>query len=118
MFHPLTMFPALLTYGLLAPFILRLSVGIIRLFAGIERYKKEYKWTTILYVISSLMIIVGLYTQIAVIVAIILIKFDFYLEKKAGGLSREKTTLAVLMTMILISLLFTGPGFWAFDLPL
>ena len=116
--HPLSTFPALLSWGLVAPLLLRLGVGVLRLFAGVERYKKEYSWLSIFYVGSSLLLTLGLYTQIASIVAILLIKFDFYMERKAGRLSPEKNALTVLMVIILISLLFTGPGFWAFDLPL
>ena len=116
--HPLTTFPELLTFGLIAPLLLRLAVGILRLFAGLERYKKEYRYLSILYVISSVMLIVGLYTQIACVIALLLVAFDYYTEKKAKTLSREKIALTILMKVILISLLFTGPGFLAFDLPL
>ena len=116
--HTLTTFPALLDYILLAPLILRLAVGFLRLGAGTARYKKDYKWLSILYVISSIFIIVGLYTQISSIIAIVLIFFDYYMEKKIAPVSREKKALMILMIAILISLLFTGPGFLAFDLPL
>ena len=116
--HPLTTFPDLLTFGMIAPLLLRLAVGILRLFAGLERGKKQYKWTSVFYVLSSLMIIVGLYTQIASLVAIVLIFFDYYTENKIAPLTREQKALTILMTIILISLLFTGPGFLAFDLPL
>jgi len=116
--HTLTLFPRLLDFVLIAPLLLRVTVGILRLLAGVMRFHKEYKWTAVLYVISSLMIIVGLYTQIAVLVAIALIFFDEYMERKNKTFSREKGALTVLMTAILISLLFTGPGAFAFDLPL
>ncbi|MBI4155647.1 MAG: hypothetical protein HY507_00255 [Candidatus Zambryskibacteria bacterium] len=116
--YPLTIFPALLTFGLIAPLLLRLSVGILRLFAGYARYHKKFRWLSIFYAISSLLLIIGLYTQIAAIVAILLIIFDYYTEKKSGKISREQNLLTILMLIILISLLFTGPGFLAFDLPL
>ena len=118
MFHPLTIFPVLLTYGLFAPLLLRLTVGILRLLAGVEKYKKGNKWLSVLNVLTSILLIIGLYTQIVAIIAILLIKFDFYMERKAGSLSREKTALSIIMITILISLLVTGPGFLAFDLPL
>ena len=118
MFHPLTTFPALLTYTLVAPLLLRLTVGVLRFLAGIERYNSKYKWLSVFYFLSSTLLIVGLYTQIASIVAIILISFDYYTAKKTGGLSREKIALSVLMKIVLLSLLFTGPGLFAFDLPL
>ena len=116
--HTLTTFPRLLDFILLAPFLLRVTVGILRLLAGVVRYKKGPKWISLIYVVSSVFIIVGLYTQISALVAIVLIFFDYYMEKKVGEVAREKKALAILMTIVLISLLFTGPGFWAFDLPL
>ena len=116
--HPLTIFPSLLTFGLIAPLVLRLTVGVLRLFAGFYRYKKEYKWISIFHFISSALLILGLFTQIAALAGIALLFFDYFMEKKSGTLSGEKTVLTVLMTAILLSLLFTGPGFLAFDLPL
>ena len=116
--HTLTTFPRLLDFVLLAPFILRIGVGVLRLFAGYARFKKEYRWLSIFYFVSSILIIIGLYTQIAALVAILFVKFDYYQDRKAGLLSPEKKALAVLMILILISLLFTGPGAFAFDLPL
>ncbi len=116
--HPLSVFPQLLTYSLVAPLILRLAVGILRLLAGFARHRKKHKWLAVFYFLSSLFIIVGLYTQIAVIVAVLLVKFDYYMEKKAGTLSPEKKALTILMVVILLSLLLTGPGLFAFDLPL
>ena len=116
--HPLSIFPSLLTFGLIAPLLLRLAVGVLRLFAGLERYRKDYQWLSIFYIVSSVLIIIGLYTQIAALVSLACIAFDYYLEKKADKLSREKVALTIVMSVILISLLFTGPGFLAFDLPL
>ena len=116
--HPLSIFPYLLNFTLVAPLLLRLALGVLRLFAGLEKYKEKKMLTAILTVVSSGLLIIGLYTQLAVLVAIALIKYDYLMAKKAGKLNREKTALTVLMVIILLSLLFTGPGFLAFDLPL
>ena len=116
--HVLSVFPELLTYSLLAPFILRITVGVLGLFAGKDCYKKEYSWMGILYIIASLMIIVGLYTQIVVLVGLLFVSFDYYVEKKKGLISRERLALSILIKIVLISLLVTGPGFLAFDYPL
>ncbi len=116
--HPLAIFPSLLTFSIIAPFLLRLAIGILLLLAGMDRYKKEYNWASFFYFASGLLLIVGLYTQIAVLVAIACVKFGYFMEKKSGPVSREKMTLSMLMVIILISLLLTGPGFLAFDLPL
>src|SRR4051812_5254986 len=71
--HPLTTFPALLTYVLVAPTLLRLTVGILRLLAGTMQYSKGHKVLSILTFVSSIMLILGLYTQIAALVTIALI---------------------------------------------
>ncbi len=116
--HPLSVFPQLLTFSLVAPLILRFSVGLFILSRGWDRHKKPYKFTSIVYAIAGALLILGLYTQIAAILALIVLKFDFYTDKKTGKVSREKFILQVIVNIIVISLLFTGPGFLAFDLPL
>ena len=116
--HPLSMFPQLLTFGLIAPFLLRLAVGLFILSIGWDRYKKPYKLTSIVYAVVGALLVLGLYTQIAAILALVVLKFDFYTEKKTGPVSREKFILQVMVNVVVISLLFTGPGFLAFDLPL
>ena len=116
--HPLAVFPQLLTFSLIAPLLLRLAVGIFILYLGLERYKKPYGWSATLYIASAILLVLGFYTQIAVITSLLVLKFDFYTDKKSNPVSREKYILQVVLNVILISLLFTGPGFLAFDLPL
>ena len=116
--HPLSIFPSLLTFGLMAPFLLRLSAGALILIFGWERNQKQYKTQSIFYAISGVLLVVGLYTQIAAIVGLILLRFDMWADKKTAPVSRECRIVDILLNVILISLLFTGPGFFAFDLPL
>lgn len=118
--HPLSTFPFLLTFVLISPLLLRLSVGILRLLSGIEKIKKEKvgKIFSIIQIFSSIFIIIGLYSQINALIALAIIGVDFFKERKQGNLSRERNALTVLMSIILISILFSGPGFFAFDLPL
>lgn len=116
--HPLSIFPQLFTFGLIAPLLLRLAVGLFMIYLGKDRYNKTYKWSSVAYIGSAVLLILGLYTQPATIVAILAIGFDFYTEKKVIPVSKEKTALYMIVGVILLSLLFTGPGFLAFDLPL
>ncbi|MEI6843206.1 MAG: hypothetical protein WCK48_01715 [bacterium] len=116
--HPLTTFPQLLTYGLLAPFLLRVCVGLILVWLGYERYQKPYKWSSLIYFVTSLCLFVGLYTQITSIVGILVLIFDFKMTEKSSSVSMEKKMLYILAGIILFSLLFTGPGFLARDYPL
>jgi uncharacterized membrane protein YphA (DoxX/SURF4 family) len=116
--HPLSVFPELLTFGLVAPALLRLTVGILRLFAGFYRYKKSYGWVSVFHIVSSVLLIIGLYTQIVALIALACVVFDYYMEKKDHSHSGEKLVISILFGVILLSLLFTGPGFLSFDLPL
>jgi len=116
--HPLSIFPQLLTFGLIAPLLLRLGVGLFLIYLGRERYKKVYNWSSVIYILSGILLILGLYTQITSIVSILVISFDYFTDKGSASFSFEKKILFMIMKIILLSLLFTGPGFLAFDLPL
>lgn len=114
----LSIFPNLLFLGLLAPALLRLTIGIIGILAGKERYKKNYKWFSLCYFITSFFLIVGMYTQIFSIVGILIVLLNNYADKKIVPLSGTQKILQILVGIVLFSFLFTGPGFLAFDLPL
>lgn len=120
--HPLSIFPQLFTFEIFAPLLLRLVVGIFLVWLGMSRYKKDYKWSTVFYYISGSLVFLGLYTQPASILAIVVLKFDFYMDywnnRKSTPVQAEKYFLYFMAGIILLSLLFTGPGAFAFDLPL
>jgi uncharacterized membrane protein YphA (DoxX/SURF4 family) len=117
-FHPLSVFPDLFTYVLIAPTLLRVTIATVGLIAGYSRFTGKMQWTSIFYFITSFCILFGFYTQIAVLVGLFVNSFDYYMTKQDKELSTEKKILYVLVKVILISLLFTGPGLFAFDLPL
>jgi uncharacterized membrane protein YphA (DoxX/SURF4 family) len=116
--HPLSMFPALLSWGLLAPVLLRLAVGLFIAYLGWERYQKEFKWASVLYVVFGILLLVGLYTQITALLSILLITSDYFLDKGNRTFSTEKRILFVVVKVILLTLIITGPGLFAMDLPL
>ena len=117
--HPTSIFPQLLFLGpMLAPLLLRLSTGIFLIYLGNDRHKKAEAWSTVIYLLAGILLVLGLYTQVAVILGILVIAFDYYTDKKNSTISKDKMTLCVIAGIILLSLLFTGPGFIAFDLPL
>ena len=116
--HPLSTFPFLLNFQLVAPLILRLAVGLFVLFSGWQRLKKNHKWLSVVYAISGILLLVGFYTQIASVIALLLNGFDFHIDQKEIPRTTEQKIIHALSSIILISLLLTGPGFWALDLPL
>ena len=120
--HPLTTFPGLLTFQLLAPFIIRVTAGLYVLWLGKNQLKKPMAWLSIFYFLPGIFVIVGLYTQIAALVAICVVKLDFWnriwLKRHVTKPSPQEMWLYIIIALTLFTLLFTGPGLFAFDLPL
>lgn len=117
-FHTLTMFPTLLTYSFLAPFFLRVTIGIIGLLGAKVRLSKNSKWLAPIQAVISVFILMGCYTQIAVILGILISLLSDYLDKKIAPIPKERMTFHILIYIVLVSILFTGPGAFAIDLPL
>jgi len=130
-------FPELLTYSLLAPFILRLMVGIIFINLGLLIFKSEKdRWQISLStlnipnpklavkifggieIIGGVMLILGFYTQIAALMLGILVFAQTYLEYKDPAILKRNFIFYSLILAIVISLLFSGAGTFAIDLPL
>lgn len=130
-------FPSLLTYSLLGPLFLRVVVGLIFLDLGRFKLKGEkQRWIAslealhigqaravvnflgIVEIVGGLLIIVGLYTQIAALVLAILTAKEAYVEWKDSALLKRNFVFYVLLLVILLSLLVTGAGAYAFDIPL
>ncbi len=120
--HPLAVFPTLLSFGLIVPLLLRLTVGLFVLNLGAQRWKKPYQLSALLYVISGLMLVLGYYTQVVAIVAIAILKLDFYLDfwknRKTNPIPKNSFILYWIVGIILLSLIVTGPGLFSLDLPL
>ncbi len=130
-------FPDLLTYSFFAPFLLRVILGLITIelgFASLKSEKKEWlnilkivkapfpkkiiSVIAILQIVTGGMLFFGFYTQIA---ALILLAFTFteaFIEYKESSLLRRDIAFYLLMFIMSLSLLLTGAGAFAFDLPL
>jgi uncharacterized membrane protein YphA (DoxX/SURF4 family) len=133
----LNTFPELLSYSPLAPFILRGIVGLILLDMGLLKYKKErHRWiaslqalhvqpasmwvslTGAIEVVSGLMLLAGIYTQLASLTVIILTGLELFVEWKDETILKRGFVFYLLILVIAVSLLFTGAGAFAFDIPL
>lgn len=133
----LSIFPNLLTYGELAPFILRVIVGIIFLELGYLKLGKEksawkmffetihfkpaYIFVTLLAIIeivSGAFLVVGYLTQLAALVMAIILFAEAYVELRDGEILKRDIVFYTLLLVICVSLLLTGAGAFAFDLPL
>ncbi len=133
----LSVFPNLLTYGLLAPFILRVVVGVIFLELGYLKLGKEKSawnlffqtihfkpssvYVTILAlieIVAGAFLVVGYLTQVAALVMAIILFAEAYVELRDGALLKRDIVFYTLLLVICVSLILTGAGAFAFDLPL
>lgn len=129
-------FPDLLAFGLIAPLLLRLAVGALFLNAGLKKLRRT-TWVTelfarlnltpassyaigfgILEVASGLLLVVGLFTQIAALVTALISLFALYCKRTHPEQTPGSSGAFLLLFVISLSLLFSGAGFLAFDLPL
>ncbi|HEY4515987.1 MAG TPA: DoxX family membrane protein [Candidatus Paceibacterota bacterium] len=133
----LNVFPDLLTYSMLAPFILRLVAGLIFVNLGSLAFKNEKErwvnsflslgisrphiWVKILgtvEIVGGLLLFIGLYTQLVALVLALLTLTEGYIEYKDPNLLKRNFAFYTMLLAITLSLLFSSAGAFAFDLPL
>jgi uncharacterized membrane protein YphA (DoxX/SURF4 family) len=130
-------FPELLNYSLLAPFLLRVVVGLIFVDLGLLKFKSEKeRWMTTfntlnlrpadfllplyasLQIIGGVLLIIGLWTQVAALAFVIFTGMELYVEWGAKEILKRDIVFYLLIFIISLSLLLTGAGTYAIDLPL
>ncbi|MCC6290642.1 hypothetical protein IT398_01055 [Candidatus Nomurabacteria bacterium] len=109
----LSIFPALLTGSLAAPTILRLVASLILIQHGhqsTQMNEGKRRWAGAIEIALAFLLLIGLFTQPVALVLAILIT--------ARPDKQILVTARLLMITVLLSLVLTGPGLFAFDLPL
>ena len=112
-------FPTLLDYAFFAPTIIRLTLAAVFLYTayGFTKEAKPNWFHTAGHCIIGLLLLIGLYTQVAAGVGALgalgaLVWWDKLPHR------RHSRTEAVLLLVMLVSLTLTGAGALAFDVPL
>lgn len=130
-------FPDLLTYSLMGPFVLRVVLGLIFLDLGLLKLKSENsRWIAsfealhlrpsryfvsvvgAIDIVGGLMLIAGLWTQIAALVFVVFTGIEIYIEWKDSRILKRDISFYILALTIAFSLLLTGAGAFALDMPL
>ncbi len=135
-FHILNVFPDLLTLERFAPLILRLVLGLVLINTGYLKFKNErnrwklflegfgIKWEPavtlmgLIEIVGGVALILGFYTQVAALLFSIMFFVELFAEYKEASLVKRDIVFYVLVFAIALSLLFTGAGAIALDLPL
>jgi len=131
----LTLFPDFLVYQQIAPFLIRIVLGIIFLVSGYSKLKsfshtsKFFNslkirpakfwvgFVSITELILAVMLFFGIWVQLAaIIISLIMLVAIFKVKIKESFLASWALDLLILITAL--SLLFLGPGVFSFDLPL
>lgn len=130
-------FPELLNYALLAPFLLRVILGLIFIDLGMLKFKSEKRrWMAsfetlhirpadffvplygFLQVVGGLLLLAGLWTQVAALGFALFTFAELYVEWSASTVLKRDLTFYLLLFVISLSLLLTGAGAYAIDIPL
>ena len=123
--HTLSIFPVLLSYQQLSPFIIRVVLGITlayfgyhKILGGSQSSGSNSKTYGAIEIIIALFLIVGFWTQLAALLnaIILIIKLGFKIKEKK--FLTDGINYYVLLLTMAISLIFTGAGFLAIDYPL
>ncbi|MFA7252407.1 MAG: DoxX family protein [Candidatus Paceibacterota bacterium] len=131
------LFPELFAFSLISPFILRVVLGFIFLNLGLLKLSKERPgWISalnilnihpasffasllgIIEIVGGLLLIVGAYTQITALVLAIIALCELFIEYKEESILKRDFVFYLLLTTICLSLLLTGAGLFAVDIPL
>jgi len=118
----LSIFPSLLSFEGFAPLLLRLTLGFIFIYWSYSKLKdrnnsKEISMG-IMEILIGLLLIIGFLTQLVALISAIILAIHLIKKIKEKAFLSNGVNYYLILFIISITLLFTGPGFFAFDLPL
>ncbi|OHB10408.1 MAG: hypothetical protein A3H60_00215 [Candidatus Zambryskibacteria bacterium RIFCSPLOWO2_02_FULL_44_12b] len=124
-------------YSFIAPFILRVLLGLIFIDLGVLKLRDEKAgWLAsfetlglrpadlfvsiyaLLQIVGGLLLLIGLWTQVAALAFAIFSGIELYVEWKARDILKRDMVFYLLIFVISLSLLLTGAGKYAIDIPL
>ncbi len=113
----LSLFPQLFAYQELAPLILRIVTGFIVISFAYPKLKKPGEFGNFLIGLveffTGALLVAGFLMQLAAALIILAMIFEIFRP------SPDKDyKFMVLLIVVLVALMFLGPGFFAIDLPL
>lgn len=130
-------FPELLMYSFFGPLILRVVLSLIFIDLGFLKFRGEKeRWLASfgtlglhpadlfvplyagLQIMGGLLLLFGLWTQVATLVFIVSTGSELYVEWQAHDILKRDMVFYLLVFVISLSLLLTGAGAYAIDIPL
>ncbi len=117
----LSLFPSLLSYGLVAPFLLRIVLAIVVLHFAYVHIQKKSRIPVIfgtIQAISGFLLLIGLFTQVAALILVIIFGLLMVKQIINKAFLSDGVNYYLLLFIIALSLIVSGPGAFAFDYPL
>lgn len=130
-------FPELLMYSSVGPLILRVLLGLIFIDLGFLKFRSEKEaWLAsletlglrpadlflpiyaLLQIAGGVLLLIGLWTQIAALVFVLSSGVELYIEWRAREILKRDVVFYLLVFVTSLSLLLTGAGAYAIDIPL
>ena len=118
----LSLFPSFFSLQPLAPFLLRVTLGAVLLYwcySGVKR--KENATSTIFALIdgvAGLFLVLGLFMQLGALISLLVLLGKIIKKIRTRSFFTDGVNYYFILFIISLSLLFLGPGAFAFDLPL
>lgn len=117
-----SIFPSLLGFESFAPVLLRLVLGSIFIYWGYSNVKKRGDKNAIAIgcgeILVGVLFVIGLFTQLVALISLIVFAVKIYKKISSKQFLTDGVNYYLILLIISLCLLFTGPGFIAFDLPL
>lgn len=130
-------FPEVLSYGLIAPVLLRLCAGLFFIIFGIQKLRGGKEGSILFFealglrpakiytlvlggvqIITGALLVLGLATQVAGIITAIIALVSYIVKMCRPEMGLRPANIYLLLFVICASLVLSGAGFLAFDLPL
>lgn len=114
-------FPTLLAFSEVSPFLIRLALGAVLIYWCVGRFrkpnksKKDYIYS-IADLILGILIIIGLWTQVAVILVGLDLIWRIIEKVRTKSFLTQGVNYYLILLVLCLSLLVTGAGWLAFDL--
>ncbi len=119
----LSLFPVLLSYQQLSPFLIRITLGLILLFWAYKGLRNpnqssNKKILSAVEGIVAIFLLLGLWTQASAGIAAIGLLVCIISKIKDRTFLTSGVNYCLILFIMALSLMFTGAGWWSFDLPL
>lgn len=118
----LSVFPSLLSWSLFSPFIIRIALAAVLIFWAYKTFSRgnadmSTKAISLLEGIAGILLIIGLWTQVAALIIALDLLYKIGQKVAKKSFLTDGVNYYLILLVLALSLLITGPGLFAIDYP-